>query len=234
METIKDFLKDNINYLTIFLGVLLIIGAEVLSSYYFYRKSLALVDSKEDISNFLVNEESKQPEIYKVDIKGEVNKPGTYEVDASKRVIDVIALADGLTKNADTRANNLSLKVYDEMVIVIYSKEQISKFKQTMEEENLIMENCQKMINGIQNNSCIEKENSTSNNNGLSIKEDKISINKASVDELMKIPGIGSSKAESIVKYRNTNGDFKSIEQIKNVDGIGEGLYAKIKDYITL
>lgn len=234
METIKDFLKDNINYLTIFLVVLLIIGAEVLSSYYFYRKGLELVDSKEDISDFLVNEESKQPEIYKVDIKGEVNKPGTYEVDASKRVIDVIALADGLTKNADTRANNLSLKVYDEMVIVIYSKEQISKFKQTMEEENLIMENCQKMINGIQNNSCIEKENSISNNNSLSIKEDKISINKASVDELMKIPGIGSSKAESIVKYRNTNGDFKSIEQIKNVDGIGEGLYAKIKDYITL
>lgn len=63
---------------------------------------------------------------------------------------------------------------------------------------------------------------------------DLISINQASKEELMTLPGIGESKAESILSYREEHGSFKSIEELMNISGIKEGVYNKIKDYITL
>ena len=65
-------------------------------------------------------------------------------------------------------------------------------------------------------------------------KEIKISLNKATLDELLQISGIGESKAKAILTYREENGEFKSIEDIKNVSGIGEALFEKIKDQITV
>ena len=61
-----------------------------------------------------------------------------------------------------------------------------------------------------------------------------VDINTASAQELDKLPGIGPSKAQAIVDYRNEHGDFKSVEDIKNVQGIKEGTFSKIKDYITV
>jgi competence protein ComEA len=61
-----------------------------------------------------------------------------------------------------------------------------------------------------------------------------VDINTASAEELDKLPGIGPSKAQAIVDYRNEHGDFKSVEDIKNVQGIKEGTFSKIKDYITV
>ena len=69
------------------------------------------------------------------------------------------------------------------------------------------------------------------NNEGTS---SKININTASVSELSTLPGIGESIAERIINYRATNGYFKSIEEIKNVSGIGDALFSKIKDLITI
>ena len=69
----------------------------------------------------------------------------------------------------------------------------------------------------------------TSNQNN-----DKININSASVSELCSLPGIGESLAQRIIDYRNTNGFFSTTEEIKNVSGIGDALYNKIKDYITI
>ena len=64
--------------------------------------------------------------------------------------------------------------------------------------------------------------------------DSKLSINEASKEELMTLNGIGESKALSIIEYRNTNGSFKNIEEIKNVSGIGDAAYEKIKDNITV
>ena len=66
------------------------------------------------------------------------------------------------------------------------------------------------------------------------VSDDKVSINDASLSELMTINGIGEVKAKSIVEYRNNNGRFKSIEDIKNVSGIGNSTFEKIKNYIKL
>lgn len=74
----------------------------------------------------------------------------------------------------------------------------------------------------------IESIISSSNN------ENKVNINTASINELDTLSGIGPSKAEAIIKYREENGTFKSIEEIKNVTGIGEALFEKFKENITI
>ncbi len=75
---------------------------------------------------------------------------------------------------------------------------------------------------------------------GMFMQEDEsqapglVNINKADVDELMTLPGIGEAKAKNIIKYRESNGNFDSIEALKNVDGIKEGVYAALSDLITV
>ncbi len=152
-----------------------------------------------------------------VDIKGMINNPGVYEVDSDSRVNDVIALAGGLKEGADTSNINLAKIVSDEMTIIVYSTEEVlEKFKQ-----EVCICNCPY----IANDACIGED---SDDNNL------ININTASIEELTTLTGIGDVKAEAIIKYRNEVGKFKTKEEILNVDGIGESLFEKIKDDITI
>ena len=83
------------------------------------------------------------------------------------------------------------------------------------------------------NDACISQNKSTNkkeDNNEITI----VSINTASLEQLKTLPGIGESKANDIIKYREKEGNFKTIEDIKNVSGIGDSLFEKIKDYITV
>ena len=177
-------------------------------------------------STDLVDEKKKNDE-YKVDIKGEILLPGIYSLDSNSRVIDVIEKAGGLTENADTSVLNLSKKISDEMVIIIYSKEQVKDFYNTKELEKKINNKCINVDDvSLKNDACIDSKNSVSNN--------KISINNSTLEELMSIPGIGEAKAKEIISYRDSNGLFNSIEDLKNVPGIGDSLFDKIKENITL
>ena len=163
-----------------------------------------------------------------VDIKGSVINPGVYEIECTKRVIDVINLAGGLEEDADTSILNLSKKVKDEMYIIIYSNNQIKEYKEKMLPAKEIIKKVEEKIicPDKSNDAC---ENITSNN----VKEvtGKININIATKEELMTLPGIGESKADKIIEYRNNN-KFNSIEDIKNISGIGESIFNKIKDNI--
>lgn len=165
-------------------------------------------------------------EEYQVDIKGEIASPGIYKVNSNLRVMDVIMKAGGLTENADTSVINLSKKVQDEMVIIIYSRDEVSKFREVKEIEKQVNDKCnQKDENPLINNACIESSTNTPS---------KISLNNASLEELMTLPGIGESKAKDIINYRETNGPFTSIEDLLKIKGIGESILAKIKENITL
>ena len=174
-------------------------------------------------------EVEEEVELLQVDIKGEVRTPGIYQVKESSRVMDVINIAGGLTENANTTVINLSKKIFDEMVIIIYSNQEVEDFKKTKEVEEQVINNCiQKEENSLKNEACIEIDN-YSDTQVLG----KININTATQEQLTALPGVGEAKAKTIIEYRNTNGPFKTIEDIKNVTGIGDSLFAKIKDYIT-
>ena len=165
----------------------------------------------------------------KVDIKGAVKKPGVYELDVGSRVSDLIKLAGGLKSNASTKYLNLSKKIEDEMVIKIYTDTQIKNMKITYN----VVEECKcptEDISSCAGASIIDKGDNSNSNNA----SDKVSLNNASKEELMTLSGIGESKADAIIEYRNENNGFKTIEEIMNVSGIGESAYNKIKDYIRL
>ena len=164
---------------------------------------------------------------YKVDIKGEIVNPGIYELKIDSRVIDVINAAGGLTENADTSVINLSKKINDEMVIIIYSREQVKDFEKTKEIEKQVLDKCSELDeNSLKNDACID----SSNNKHIG----KVNINTASLEELMSLTGIGEAKAKDIIKYREDNGGFKTIEDLLKVSGIGDNTFASIKENITV
>ena len=179
------------------------------------------------VENNKLEKNNKIEDKYQVDIKGEIAYPGIYKINKDSRVIDVIKMAGDLTENADTSVINLSKRITDEMVIIIYSKEEVSNFKQTKEIEKQVEEKCiQKDEESLKNDACITSTNNSTNN--------KTSINNATLDELKKLPGIGDKKAKDIITYREKNGPFKKLEDIMKVNGIGESAYAQIKENITL
>ena len=132
------------------------------------------------------------------------------------------------------------MQLKDEMLIIIYSKQEVKNFIKIKETEQLKEENCSKEQNNIKNDSCItqdKKENKTTTKTQESKKKEAktssiININTASLEELTTLKGIGEKKAQKIIEYR-TKSPFKTKEQIMEVSGIGESLYNKIKDNIT-
>lgn len=216
----KNFLKKYL-YLLIVLIVLL-----SLMLYFIFNKEEVKeeIEPLEEVANVTekinVIEENKK---IKIDIKGAVKNPGVYELNDNTRVIDAINVSGGLTAKADTSSINLSKVLKDEMVIVIYTKDEILKAK----EENVKIEYveiekecvCPKLPN----DACISDTS----------KNDLISINTASLELLTTLDGIGEAKAKLIIEYRK-NKKFEDIKEIMNVSGIGESLYEKIKDKITI
>ena len=192
------------------------------------EKENEIIIEEPQITNKKKVKKEEKKELYKVDIKGEVNNPGIYTLTASSRIIDVIEAASGLTENANTSVINLSKKITDEMVIIIYSNKQVNEFEKTKEIEKQVQEKCQQPNeNALTNDACISQEKNSSDNQ-------KISINNATLEELMTLSGIGESKAKDIIEYRNANGPFQKIEDLMEIPGIGESIFAKIKENITL
>ncbi len=185
------------------------------------------------IDNVVIKEEEKSEIVmFKVDIKGEVKNPGVYDASITNRVIDIINLAGGLKDSADTSLINLSKKVIDEMVIIIYSKNFIEELKSKTEKEIIKVKELKNnsLIKDVVDN-VVDTINSDDENSTINY---PISINNGTLKELITIPGIGEAKAQSIIDYREANGPFMDIKDITNVSGIGDSTLAKIKDYITI
>ena len=214
--------------------VVLIVSSLTITTIYFYEpkkekkiSSLKLKKTSNPIKEDTLNQ--KENKKYMVDIKGEVQTPGIYELESSSRVIDVINEAGGLTENADTTVINLSKKISDEMVIIIYSKWQVEHWKETKEQGKYLQEQCiSQKEEQAKNDACID-DTEENTNSTPSI----ININTATKEELMTLTGIGESKAEAIISYREKTA-FTKIEDIKNVSGIGDSIYEDIKNNITV
>lgn len=137
-------------------------------------------------------------------ITGEVNKPDVYSLAKDSRLVDLVEKAGGFTDKAYIDDLNLAQMLNDGEKFVVQSIENISE----------------ESVNSVQD--------AQSDDDGL------ININTADKDKLDSLPGIGEKIAEAIIAYRDKYGDFTSIEEIKEVDGIGDGIYEKIKDSITI
>lgn len=210
--------------------LVLILLISIITLYFNNTKTvLASPEEKE-----IVEEVSKK---IRVDIKGAVTNPGVYELDENSRIMEVINMAGGLIEGANTSLINLSKKIVDEMVIIIYTNDEIENYKQSKIKTEYIYEteyvyievdSCPDKVN----QACINEYKEPEQTN--TEQSNKININTASADSLTTLSGIGNSKAQAIIDYRNQNGNFKDISELSNVTGIGNSIIEKIKDNITI
>lgn len=172
-----------------------------------------LVDTKstesinEKSENNTQNREDNSMTMCQID--GCVNKPGVYSFKKDDRIKDIVELAGGFTQDADTKSVNLAMKLKDEMKINIPSKSETSKEQNNDRQSSDIV--------------TIKDNNSSS----------LVNINTADSNKLQTLPGIGPSKAKRIIEFREKN-QFKKIEEIKNVDGIGDKTFESLKSLITI
>ena len=212
----------------------IILSGLLIIVFLFFNKNSDEIEITSDLSLEIkkeVTEEIPKEEKIKVDIKGAIKNPGVYEINSNGRVADAIEISGGLTNDADTSIINLSKNLTDEMVIIIYTKEEVEEMLKGTTSIKYIEKEC--ICPKIENDACIDNvidnkpDTNTSN-------EQKVSLNSATIDELMQLPGIGEVKAKAIIAYREENGGFKSIEELLEVNGIGESTFNKIKDQLSL
>jgi competence protein ComEA len=156
------------------------------------------------------NNKDTEDSSIKVDIKGAVKNPGVYDIRIGSRITDLIKLAGGTTSDADLDVINLSIKLDDEDCIVINKKGEVEKIKNLQSNTN---------------DSVISSSN---------VSSDIININIASKEELKTLTGIGDIKADAIIKYREENGGFKSVEELTKVSGIGAKTLEKFIDKVDI
>lgn len=140
-----------------------------------------------------------------VHVAGEVNQPGVYSLPPESRVLSAVEAAGGFTSDADRGSVNLAAKLSDGSMVFIHKTNQPTlRLPQQAKTSAQAPQNAQ------------------------------VNINTASQYELESLPGIGTSKAIAIIRYRQDHGGFKSIEEIKNVPGIGQSMFELIKDRVTI
>ena len=137
---------------------------------------------------------------------GQIKNAGVYVLPEGSRVCDLFAMAGGFTEKAAKDYWNQAKLLKDGEMIYVPTKEEVKD----------------RTFDG--------KTNAFTGTGD----SDKVNINTASKEELMTIPGIGASKATAIISYRQEHGQFSSIEEVKNVEGIKDGVYSKMKDFIEI
>ena len=150
-----------------------------------------------------------------VHVIGEVVSPGVVSLKEGSRIIDAINSCGGKTENADITKINLAYILEDGIQIYVPRLDDDIDNVEYIREgagENVISENV------VQDDK----------------KSIKVNINTANLDKLQTLPGIGEAMAKRIIEYRTENGKFQSIDDIKNVSGIGDSKFEKIKEYIVI
>lgn len=155
---------------------------------------------------------SEESEFLTVDVKGAVKNPGIYQLKKTSRINDAIQKAGGLTTDADSKSINLAQKLTDEAVVYVAT-----------------------MGENAANVSSNTGQSSTSGTSEVaSQKGNKVNLNTADLSELQTISGIGQKRAQDILDYREANGKFNSVDDLKNVSGVGAKTLEKLKEYVTV
>ena len=146
-------------------------------------------------------------------ICGAVNTPGVYEVTQNARLYEVIEAAGGLTEDAAEESVNQAREIVDGYMVLILTHYESG--------DDGLEEAGERTETGVDGETAQDSDG-------------RIDLNLATAAELMTLSGIGQTKADSIIRYREKNGSFSSVEEIKQVEGIKEGVYNRIKDHIKV
>ncbi len=218
----SDFYNKNYKIINSLIIVVLILIISFLFSEKSNIEKTTTENETVDITN-VANSEVAEVEDEKTEVKntilvyitGEVKNPSVYELVEESRLQDLVNMAGGFTENAYIENLNLAKKLYDEDHIKVLN---INDFKEDVVYENSTV--------------------TETNNNTTPVYNEqprgKININTASKSLLTEITGVGEKTANNIIKYRELNGGFKSIEEIMNISGIGEATFLKMKDEIAI
>ena len=175
-------------------------------------------------SEAVSDKEMQQAMIY-VDVCGAVANPGVFQLAAGSRVFQAIEAAGGYLPEAALTCVNRAGVLTDGQQLYILTQEE-------MERQGLDPAEMAKASDGQMNGSA-----GTGQNTGMAAQvqqDNRININTADEAQLTTLTGIGATRAQAIIAYREENGPFAAIEDIMNVQGIKEGTFAKIKDEIVV
>ncbi|MED1802178.1 helix-hairpin-helix domain-containing protein [Brevibacillus porteri] len=145
-----------------------------------------------------------------VDVKGQVKNPGLYQFEPGTRVANAIEKAGGALPDADLVQINLAAPLTDGAALVIPAKGATAPVSAS--------------IGLVQSASSVSTTGASS----------AINLNMATVEELMSLPGIGEARAKAIMEYRTKQGPFRSADDLKQIEGIGEKMFARIKDRLVV
>ncbi|MBQ9658038.1 MAG: helix-hairpin-helix domain-containing protein [Clostridia bacterium] len=235
--------------------VVLVVVASL--AYYFYFTNSKMYEEFENIENTkeLIsyeetlssendtkeNEEISYKKTVIVHITGSVKNWGIVELPENSRIMDAVEAAGGFTEDADTSKVNLAYVIEDGMKITIPSKnENTETVSENINATSNTSTNSEKTgsidesVAYVSTESGIFVENEVQKSHITANKKILVNINSATQTDLESLPGIGPSTAIKIINYRNENGKFKSIEDLKNVSGIGEAKFNNIKEYICV
>lgn len=180
-------------------------------------KNEAIKGGKKD--NIVSSNEEKN-EIITVYITGAVANPGVISLDNNMRLDDALKKLGGTTKDADINRINLAMKLEDSQHYIIpYIGQEDDPSQKDMQASNNSSDSAGSLANS----------SSASNS-----QDSKININSADESQLETISGVGPSTAKKIIDYREKEGKFSSIEDIKNVSGIGDKKFESMKDSIDV
>jgi competence protein ComEA len=192
----------------IFLLIVITIGIGIILYKNFNNEDNLAINSPSNFSENNIAEKIEVPSVI-IHISGAVKNPGVYKLKSIDRVVDAVKIAGGITERANPDAINLAALLKDGQKIIIPYK--ISNQVTVESDKN------------------IEEVYSSS-----SSPSDQININTADDNTLQSLPGIGPVLSKKIIDYRNQNGLFEVIDDIKDVSGIGEKKFEGIKDLICV
>ena len=207
--------------------IILIIGiiVTIIVMFFIYKKAdkKEIINMDEEIlvmANSTSSDNAKKEgddmeDIIVVHVSGAIKSPGVVKLKQGARIEDAIEKAGGLKDNADISNVNLAYVLEDGVKIIIPEKRDDGQTVDIV-------------------SSSVGDEIILNFNSNEEEKKTKVNINKASQSDLESLSGVGPSLASKIIDYRNNNGKFSNIEDIKNVSGIGDNKFEAIKDYICI
>ena len=165
---------------------------------------------------------------------GEVAEPGVYVLEPGDRIYEAVEMAGGMTADAGTCAVNLAESVYDGLMVYIPDSEEAAGMTGSMTSVGESVTSAGGSMNPAGGSGAKAGGGSAGDTASDSGEDGRLNLNTASLAELMTLSGIGQTKAQAVVNYRDAHGGFSSVEEIMNVDGIKEGLYNRIRDQIKV